>query len=110
MAAADCRSGSSSLARAFVTKRCSMPHAGSNRYCTAPSATDPTGGDEMIYELRVYHCVPGRLPDLMKRFDTITLPLWEKHRIRQAGFWTVAIGSSNQDLYYMLQWETRQDG
>ena len=28
----------------------------------------------MIYELRVYHCVPGRLPDLMKRFDTITLP------------------------------------
>ena len=52
----------------------------------------------MIYELRVYHCVPGRLPDLLRRFDTITLPLWEKHRIRQAGFWTVAIGSSNQDL------------
>jgi len=63
----------------------------------------------MIYELRVYHCVPGRLPDLLKRFDTITLPLWEKHRIRQAGFWTVAIGSSNQDLYYMLQWETLEE-
>ena len=63
----------------------------------------------MIYELRVYHCVPGRLPDLLKRFDTITLPLWEKHRIRQAGFWTVAIGSSNQDLYYLLQWETLEE-
>ena len=60
----------------------------------------------MIYELRIYHCVPGRLPDLLKRFDTITLPLWEKHRIRQAGFWTVAIGPSNQDLYYLLQWES----
>ena len=35
----------------------------------------------MIYELRVYHCVPGRLPDLIKRFDTITLKLWEKHAI-----------------------------
>ena len=46
----------------------------------------------MIYELRVYHCVPGRLPDLLKRFDTITLPLWEKHRIRQAGFWTTMVG------------------
>ena len=57
----------------------------------------------MIYELRVYHCVPGRLPDLIKRFDTLTLPLWEKHGIKQAGFWTVAIGPSNQDLYYMLQ-------
>ena len=63
----------------------------------------------MIYELRVYHCVPGRLPDLLKRFDTITLKLWEKHRIQQAGFWTVGIGSSNQDLYYMLKWETLQE-
>jgi hypothetical protein len=63
----------------------------------------------MIYELRVYHCVPGRLPDLLKRFDTITLPLWQKHRIQQAGFWTVAIGSSNQDLYYMLKWETLEE-
>lgn len=60
----------------------------------------------MIYELRVYHCVPGRLPALLNRFDTITLKLWDKHGIRQAGFWTVAIGSSNQDLYYLLQWES----
>lgn len=60
----------------------------------------------MIYELRVYHCVPGRLPALLKRFDTITLEIWEKHGIRQAGFWTVAIGNSNQDLYYLLQWES----
>ena len=60
----------------------------------------------MIYELRIYHCVPGRLPDLMKRFDTITLKLWEKHRIRQAGFWTTLVGESNQDLTYMLQWES----
>ena len=60
----------------------------------------------MIYELRVYHCVPGRLPDLIKRFDTITLKLWERHGIRQAGFWTVLVGDSNQDLYYFLKWES----
>jgi NIPSNAP protein len=60
----------------------------------------------MIYELRVYHCVPGRLPDLIRRFDTITLKLWEKHGIHQAGFWTVAIGGSNQDLYYFLKWDS----
>lgn len=60
----------------------------------------------MIYELRIYHCVPGRLPALLKRFDTITLGLWQKHGIRQAGFWTVAIGGSNHDLYYLLAWES----
>ena len=60
----------------------------------------------MIHELRIYDCVPGRLPALLKRFDTITLKLWEKHGIRQAGFWTAEIGESNQRLYYMLEWET----
>lgn len=60
----------------------------------------------MIHELRVYHCVSGRLPALLKRFETITLKLWEKHGIRQAGFWTVVIGDSNQDLYYLLAWES----
>lgn len=60
----------------------------------------------MIHELRIYHCVPGRLPDLNKRFETITLKLWEKHGIRQAGFWTVLAGPSNQCLYYLLEWDS----
>jgi hypothetical protein len=60
----------------------------------------------MLYELRVYHCVPGRLPDLLKRFDTITLGIWKRHGIEQAGFWTVQIGNSNQDLYYLLKWDS----
>jgi hypothetical protein len=60
----------------------------------------------MLYELRVYHCMPGRLPDLLKRFETITLGLWERHGIKQAGFWTAEIGESNHDLHYLLQWES----
>lgn len=60
----------------------------------------------MIYELRVYRCVPGRLPALLKRFDTITLKIWERHGIRQAGFWTTLVGESNQDLHYFLAWES----
>jgi hypothetical protein len=60
----------------------------------------------MIHEMRVYQCVPGRLPALLKRFDTITLKIWEKHGIRQAGFWTVLIGDSNQTLYYLLEWDS----
>ena len=60
----------------------------------------------MIYELRIYHCIPGRLPALLNRFETITLKLWERHGIKQAGFWTVGIGDSNQDLYYLLEWES----
>jgi hypothetical protein len=60
----------------------------------------------MLYELRIYRCLPMRLPALMKRFETATLKLWEKHGIRQAGFWTTLIGKSNHDLTYMLAWES----
>src|SRR5208337_3433997 len=60
----------------------------------------------MVYELRVYHCVPGRLPSIIKRFDTVTVRLFEKHGIKQIGFWTVAIGESNQDLVYLLEWDS----
>ena len=60
----------------------------------------------MIHELRIYHCVPGRLPALLKRFEATTLDLWKKHGIRPAGFWTVLVGDSNQDLYYLLAWES----
>jgi hypothetical protein len=60
----------------------------------------------MIHELRIYRCLPGRLPALNQRFETITLKLWEKHGIRQAGFWTVLIGDNNHDLYYLLEWES----
>ena len=60
----------------------------------------------MIYELRIYNCVPGRLPALLKRFESATLKIWERHGIRPAGFWTTVIGESNQNLFYMLAWES----
>ena len=59
----------------------------------------------MLYELRVYHCMPGRLPDLNKRFENVTLKMWEKHGLRQVGFWTTLVGTSNQDLTYLLEWK-----
>ncbi|HTT74751.1 MAG TPA: NIPSNAP family protein [Candidatus Binataceae bacterium] len=60
----------------------------------------------MINELRVFHCVPGRLPALLKRFENHTLQLFGKHGIKQLGFWTVAIGESNNDLFLILEWES----
>jgi hypothetical protein len=60
----------------------------------------------MIYEMRVYHCVAGRLPALLNRFETKTLALWQKHGIRQAGFFTTVVGENHQQLIYFLAWES----
>ena len=60
----------------------------------------------MLYELRIYHCVPGKLPAVVARFENTTVALFEKHGIQQVGFWTVNIGDSNADLYYILKWDS----
>jgi hypothetical protein len=68
----------------------------------AKKETDET----MIYELRIYDCLPGRLPALLKRFSEQTLAIWERHGIRQAGFFTTVIGENNNRLTYLLAWES----
>jgi hypothetical protein len=60
----------------------------------------------MIHELRIYTAVPDKLPAVVARFQNHTLRVWEKHGIRQAGFWTTVIGESNQQLIYLLAWES----
>lgn len=60
----------------------------------------------MIYELRIYHAYPGRLPALNARFQNHTLKMWERFGIRPTGFWTTLIGDNSNDLYYILEWES----
>jgi hypothetical protein len=59
----------------------------------------------MLYELRSYEVVPGRMPALNARFQNHTLGFFAKHGIRAVGFWEAAIGTSNV-LHYLLAWDT----
>jgi hypothetical protein len=38
--------------------------------------------------------------------EAATLKIWEKHGIKQAGFFTTMIGESNQELTYFLAWDS----
>jgi NIPSNAP protein len=60
----------------------------------------------VIHELRIYRPVPGRLPQLLDRFRDHTLRIWSRLGIRQAGFWTTAIGESEGELTYLLAWDS----
>jgi hypothetical protein len=73
---------------------------------TAAAMRSHQGNAIVIYELRTYHCLPGRLPALLQRFETVTLGIWARHGIRQAGFWTTIVGPSNQTLTYLVAWES----
>ncbi len=58
----------------------------------------------MLYELRVYDIVPGKMADINARFANVTTKLFEKHNIQVVGFWENVVGTSNQ-LIYMLAWQ-----
>jgi hypothetical protein len=58
----------------------------------------------MLYEMRAYEAVPGKMAQLHDRFATITLDYFAKHGIAPVGFWTDLVGSQGW-LTYILRWD-----
>ena len=58
----------------------------------------------MIYELRIYEAIPGKLPALNQRFAKITMGYFKKYGLKVVGFWTDEVGMSNR-LTYMLAFD-----
>ena len=59
----------------------------------------------MIYELRVYEVFPGKMEALHRRFEDVTVPLWQHLGVTIIGFWTTVIGPSHNQLIYILAFE-----
>ncbi|HNR08210.1 MAG TPA: NIPSNAP family protein [Saprospiraceae bacterium] len=57
--------------------------------------------ENRVFELRIYHCEPGKLNDLIARFQNHTTSLFEKHGMTNIGYW-VPMKEDNQSLYYVL--------
>lgn len=61
-----------------------------------------------VYELRTYHCLPGRLEALKTRFRDHTTKLFAKHGMKNVGYWIPADAPASQDtLIYVLAHESR---
>ena len=60
----------------------------------------------MLYELRVYHMFPGRLPAIHKRFSEVTLDLFRRHGIKVCDFFEDAEGA--ETIYYVCAFTDRQ--
>ena len=64
----------------------------------------------MVYELRVYRCMPARKNDVLARFRNHTMGLFKKHGIEVVGFWDTLVGEAD-DLVYITKfpsWEDRE--
>ena len=59
----------------------------------------------MIYEYRVYDAAPGKLPALHARFRDHTMGIFERHGIKNIGYWTSAVGDVSNRLIYIIAFE-----
>jgi hypothetical protein len=59
----------------------------------------------VLYELRIYTAMPGKLPALSARFRDHTCALFEKHGIKNIGYWTNSVGGRNDELWYIVAFE-----
>lgn len=62
-----------------------------------------------IFELRVYHCYEGKLPDLLKRFREHTTKLFERHGMKNICYWTpLDDPAKSNTLIYVLAHTSRE--
>src|SRR5215472_8193568 len=68
-----------------------------------------TTGSARVYELRIYHVVPGKLDSLVARFRGYTDKLFAKHGMKSVAYWTALdepVKSST--FFYILEHASRE--
>ncbi|HXY37900.1 MAG TPA: NIPSNAP family protein [Planctomycetaceae bacterium] len=72
----------------------------------------PAGGtnhakadDTTVYELRTYTAAPGKMADLQKRFRDHTMQIFEKHGMKNVGYWVSV--KQPDTLIYILAHKSR---
>jgi hypothetical protein len=62
-----------------------------------------------VFELRVYHTLPGRLPALQSNFREHNLAFLKKHGMTSVGYWTPQdLPASENTLIYILAHDSRE--
>jgi hypothetical protein len=66
---------------------------------------------ERVYELRIYHCLPGKLPAMEARFRDTTSKILATHNLNVVGYWTAAPDAPgwNDTFVFLLAHSSRED-
>ena len=62
-----------------------------------------------VFEIRTYHCLPGRLEALHKRFREHTMKIFEKHGMTNVAYWTFEDSPAKEStLIYVISHASRE--
>ena len=65
---------------------------------------------DRVFELRVYHVVPGKLPVMESRFRDTTSKLLAKHNLNVVGYWTAEeAATADSSFIFLLAHQDREE-
>src|SRR5258708_33040864 len=80
-----------------------------NPFPSTNKGSDFIADSDAVYELRVYHCYEGKLPDLLKRFREHTTKIFEKHGMKDVAYWLpMDEPQKSNTLIYILAHPSRE--
>jgi hypothetical protein len=78
-------------------------------WASSPRDNGPTQSSTGVYELRVYHAAPGKLPELLARFREHTIKIFDRHGLKSVAYWTpLEDPEKSQTLIYILYHPSRE--
>jgi hypothetical protein len=73
------------------------------------AASQPAQDSSGVYELRVYHTAPGKLPDLLTRFREHTMKIFDQHGMKSIAYWVpIEEPEKSNTLIYILYHPSRE--
>jgi hypothetical protein len=91
------------MERAFLQAPSGSPNAEEKRQ------GDTMSGSAKVYELRIYHVVPGKLDSLVARFRNYTDKLFAKHGMKSVAYWTALDEPvKSGTFFYILEHPSRE--
>ena len=74
-----------------------------------PASTVAAAAPARVFEIRTYHCFPGRLDALHKRFREHTRKMFEKHGMTNVAYWTFEDSPARENtLIYVISHASRE--
>jgi hypothetical protein len=76
---------------------------------TMTHTQEASAASTRVYELRTYYTLPGRLPALQARFRDHTTKIFEKHGMKNVGYWVPQDAPKSENtLIYVISHESRE--
>ena len=94
---------------AGMNRRTMLKSFGAMAAMSGLGAGAETAGGKAVFELRVYHAVEGKLPDLLARFRDHTVEIFKRHGMVSVAYWTPTDEPlKGKTLIYILKHPSRE--